>query len=285
MSLSIERDTEILIDNQLRNLGWDNNPRSSNRNVYQQRAKTQEQIKALRGKKPDYVLYPSKSRSPLAVIEAKRPGRNIHDALSQGKEYATLLDAPLVFATDGIYTKTLHAKINRPLELNGEELDELIREDLALRFLKTNEVNTLGKRVVKSRSELISIFSTVNSILREEGLQQGLERFTEFANILFLKVLSEIEDGKEESGEQSSIDQAYRWNYFKDKKGAELLSYITDTVLKWFSMAYHDDNIFQPLQRRCCMNHIAGMVVACCFLFSCFFRSAPIGVCPDGSFD
>ena len=36
---------------------------------------------------------------------------------------------------------------------------------------------------------------------------------------------------------------------------------------------------------RCCMNHIAGMVVACCFLFSCFFRSAPIGVCPDGSFD
>ena len=36
---------------------------------------------------------------------------------------------------------------------------------------------------------------------------------------------------------------------------------------------------------RCCMNHIAGMVVACCFLFSCFFRSAPIGVCPAGSFD
>ena len=36
---------------------------------------------------------------------------------------------------------------------------------------------------------------------------------------------------------------------------------------------------------RCCMNHVSGMLVECCFLFSCFFRSAPIGVCPDGSFD
>ena len=223
MSLLVERDTEILIDNQLRNLGWDNNPKSSNRNVYQQRVKTQEQTKALGGTKPDYVLYPSKSRRPLAVIEAKRPGRNIHEALSQGEKYAALLDAPLVFATDGIFTKTLHAKINRPLELNGEELDELIKETLALQFLTTNEVSTLGKRVIESRSDLISIFSTVNSLLREKGLQKGLERFTEFSNILFLKVLSEIEDGKEESGEQSSINLAYRWNYFRDKKGPELL--------------------------------------------------------------
>ena len=38
-------------------------------------------------------------------------------------------------------------------------------------------------------------------------------------------------------------------------------------------------------KRRCCMNHVSGMLVECCFLFSCFFRSAPIGVCPDGSFD
>ena len=36
---------------------------------------------------------------------------------------------------------------------------------------------------------------------------------------------------------------------------------------------------------RCCMNHIAGMVLACCSFVSFFFRSAPIGVCPDGSFD
>ena len=246
--LSVERDTEILIDNQLRNLGWTNDPQSANRNVYQQRVKTQAQRQKLQGLKPDYILYPSNSSAPLAVIEAKRKGRNIHGALRQGTEYANRLDAPLVFATDGVFTKTIHARVQKPLILNGEELDELIREALAIKYIGTNEVQTLGKRVIQSRSELISIFSTVNNLLREEGLQKGLERFTEFSNILFLKVLSEIEDGKEECGEQSFIDPAYRWNHFRNKKGPELLSYVSDTVLKWFSREYQDDNIFQPLQ-------------------------------------
>ena len=243
-----ERDTEILIDNQLRNLGWKNEPQSANRNVYQQRVKTQEQRQKLHGLKPDYVLYPSNSSAPLAVIEAKRKGRNIHDALRQGTEYANLLGAPLVFATDGVFTKTIHARVHKPLILNGEELDERIREALAIKYIGTNEVQTLGKRVIQSRSELISIFSTVNNLLREEGLQKGLERFTEFSNILFLKVLSEIEDGKEECGEQSFIDPAYRWNHFRNKNGPELMSYVNDTVLKWFSRQYQDDNIFQLLQ-------------------------------------
>ena len=41
----------------------------------------------------------------------------------------------------------------------------------------------------------------------------------------------------------------------------------------------------EEVKRRCCMNPIAGMVLACCWFVSCFFRSAPIGVCPDESFD
>jgi len=248
LSLSVERDTEILIDNQLKNLGWNNDPHAADRNVYQQRVKTEAQKRKLQGKRPDYILYQSKSDKPLAIIEAKRQGQNIHDALRQGIEYAQQLDAPIVFATDGVFTKTVHIKENKPLILNGEEIDELIRETLALRYLGTNEVSTLDKRVVKSRGELISIFGTVNDLLREEGLQKGLERFTEFANILFLKVLSEIEDGKEASGERSKINRAFRWEHFKNLRGHELLSYVSDTVLKWFAKEYHDDNIFQPLQ-------------------------------------
>ncbi|MCL2215909.1 MAG: N-6 DNA methylase [Defluviitaleaceae bacterium] len=247
-SLTVERDTEILIDNQLRNLGWDNNPTSKERNVYIQRVKNQEQKKLLEGKRPDYVLYPSQSGGPLAVIEAKKPGQNIYDAMRQGSLYAEKIGAPIVFATDGIFTKTLHLKTNEPLILNGEEIDELVRESVLLKFIHTNEVSTLNKKVIKSRGELISIFDTVNDLLREEGLQQGLERFTEFSNMLFLKVLSEIEDAKEQHGEKSKINRVYRWDYFKNKSGAELLSYVSDTVLKWFSMEYQDENIFQPLQ-------------------------------------
>lgn len=41
--LTVERDIEILIDNQLTNLGWDNNPHSKSRNVFQQRVKTEKQ--------------------------------------------------------------------------------------------------------------------------------------------------------------------------------------------------------------------------------------------------
>ncbi len=247
-SLTIERDTEILIDNELANLGWDNNPRSSSRNVYLQRVKTPNQRKRLGRQRPDYTLYLSNSDEPLAVIEAKKPGQNIHEALNQGLQYAQSIGAPLVFATDGIFTKTLHAIVNKPLILNGEEVDELIREALAVKFLVTHEVNTLDKKVVKSRSELISIFDTVNGILREEGLQQGLERFTEFANILFLKVLSEVEDAKQEWGEKSKISPEFRWNHFRNFKGQELISYVSDTVLKWFSNVYNDESIFQPLQ-------------------------------------
>ncbi|RCL02367.1 MAG: hypothetical protein JSC189_000682 [Candidatus Tokpelaia sp. JSC189] len=47
-------------------------------------------------------------------------------------------------------------------------IDELIRETLALKYLATNEITTLNKKVIYSRSELISIFSTVNDLLREE---------------------------------------------------------------------------------------------------------------------
>ncbi|WP_080236641.1 N-6 DNA methylase [Spirosoma rigui] len=243
----VERDTEILIDNQLKNLGWINNPNSADRNVYQQRVKTEEQRVKLQGKRPDYTLYSAGSNSPLAIIEAKKPGRSIHDALSQGLQYAHLLDAPIVFATDGVFTKAIHTQTRKPLLLNGEEVDEFLKEALAIQYILSNEVSTLDKKVIKSRSELITIFETANNLLREEGLQQGLDRFTEFANILFLKVLSEVEDAKEEAGEKSKIAREYRWNYFKKKSGNELISYVSDTVLKWFSLEYKDDSLFKGL--------------------------------------
>ena len=247
----VERDTEFLIDTQLMNLGWVTDPHSAKRNVYAHRVKTEQQRKRLKGGIPDYTLYPSASDDPLAIIEAKRPGESIHKALDQGLQYAQCIGAPLVFATDGIFTKTIHAVENKALKLNGEEVDELLREALAVRYVTGgHDISTLDKRVVRSRDELISIFDTVDHLLREEGLQQGLERFTEFANILFLKVLSEMEDANEEQGRRSRIDAAYRWEAFRSKRGQELLSYVTDTVLKWFSTAFHDDHIFQPLQIR-----------------------------------
>lgn len=246
--LNVERDAETIIDYKLKNLAWDDYPYSGKRTVWKQSVKTDEQKKKLGGKRPDYVLYPKDSNFPIAVIEVKKRGANIHEALNQGLDYAQKLNAPLVFATDGVFTKTLHLKVHKPLILNHEEVDDLVRETLALQFLATNEVNTLDRKVIKSRGELISIFNQVNDLLREEGLQQGIERFSEFSNILFLKVLSELEAIKEEHGEPALVNKAYRWETFREMKGEALLNYVGDTVLKGFSKDYGDTTIFQALQ-------------------------------------
>lgn len=185
--LVVERDMEALIDHELENLGWCLNPRAKNRNVYMQRVKTETQKALLEGKRPDYTLYPTDSNQPLAINEAKKPGQKIGDAIQQGVEYAKRIHAPIAIATDGIFTKSFHVEKQRPLFLNGEEVDELFCETMALKYLYTNEVTTLCKRVLQSRSDLIPFFEVVNDILREEGLQQGLERFTEFSNLFFLK--------------------------------------------------------------------------------------------------
>jgi type I restriction enzyme M protein len=70
--LKVERDTEILIDNQLKNLGWNNDPTSKDRNVYLQRTKNEKDKSKLKGVRPDYVLYQTGTDKPLAIIEAKK---------------------------------------------------------------------------------------------------------------------------------------------------------------------------------------------------------------------
>ena len=244
-----EQDIRSSVDEQLKNLGWIFN--GKDRNVFQEQPRESIQKKKLRGKRPDYVLYASKEKykkNPLMIIETKKPGANLRNALEQGNWYAEQLDAPLVFATDGIYYKTFHSKIHKPLYLNGEEVDELVRELEAIKFLENNEIDTISKEVKYSREELIKIFDEANNSLRDEGLKAGMERFSEFANILFLKILGEIEDSKEEKGEDFLIGKNFRWSYWKDKNGEELLSFVNDTVLKKMAEIYKDADIFEPLK-------------------------------------
>ncbi len=246
----IEKDTEYSINNQLKNLKWVLDAKSPKRNVFFQHPKTKKQQKLLEGKYPDYVLYPSNSDDPLIIIEAKRVGESIDKAIKQGINYARKLNTPIVYATDGVFVKTIHIKENKPLILNGEEIDEFIREVLALQYIKTSEVNTLNKIVVKSRAELISIFSSANGLLRGEGISAGIERFTEFSNILFLKLISELEDIKDELNQNSNILKRFRWDFFKNKKGDELLDYVNRIVLNEFRTKYEDNTIFQNLEIR-----------------------------------
>jgi type I restriction enzyme M protein len=69
----------------------------------------------LKGKRPDYVLYSTNIDriEPLAIIETKSTKNSgLDGAIEQGYNYACKLNAPIIFATDGVFYKTLHCKTN-----------------------------------------------------------------------------------------------------------------------------------------------------------------------------
>lgn len=246
-TMPLEAETRLLIDRSLENLGW--KFKGKNKNVFVEQPRTEKERKKLGGKRPDYVLYSTDSDKPLIVIEAKKKGSRIDIALEQGIGYARVLEAPLVFATDGVYCKAFHTGANRTPILNGEEIDEFIREALALRYLNDYEVNTVSPKVQYDRKELIRIFDEANNMLRGEGLRAGIERFGEFANILFLKLISESEQIKRESGIKTKFDLACSWDSIKQIPISTRIEYINKTVYDKLNALY-DTDIFTPLQIR-----------------------------------
>src|SRR5262245_36790324 len=52
------------------------------------------------GKRADYILY-YKANVPLALIEAKDNSHAIGDGMQQALDYATTLDIPFVFSSNG----------------------------------------------------------------------------------------------------------------------------------------------------------------------------------------
>ena len=244
---SLESDTRILINNALNNLGWQLTGKQ--KNVYLEQPKTEIERSKLEGKRPDYVLYSNENDKPLIVIEAKRAGGKIDNALDQGIYYAEKLHAPLVFATDGVFCKTYHTIARRTPLLNGEEVDEFIRESLALRYLTDYQVNTISPKVQYNRHQLIKIFDEANDELRGEGLRAGIERFSEFANILFLKLVSENEQIKRDSNIKSNFDfTSWSWNVIKNIPIKARIDYINN-VYKSLNALY-DTEVFTSLTIR-----------------------------------
>jgi type I restriction enzyme M protein len=82
----LETATRKKIDQMLVNLGWNIDEEDPNCDVFTERAKTVEQDDKFEGNDPDYVLYQSNTDNPIAIIEAKRKGQSIDDALSDAIE-------------------------------------------------------------------------------------------------------------------------------------------------------------------------------------------------------
>ena len=235
----IEQDTRYIIDSNLSNKGWILDINNPKKNVFFETdiLRIIDNPKLKKSKlKPDYVLIDS-NKNPIGVIEAKAGGKDLEKATEQAMEYAEILNAPLIFAMNSGYCQTKHLYTNKPLYINENEVNELIRETEALKFLQenSNEIYTLPKQVILSRQELISFFSRINDSLREEGLRAGDERLTEFANILFLKLYTENSNTN-------------LWNSIKILDN-ELLIDSINIALKKIEADYNVDNaIFQDIK-------------------------------------
>ncbi len=170
-------------------------PEHPNRNVYIERSIVSRlsaiQRRNLDGLAPDYVFF--SENVPIAVLEAKKPNVSINSAFEQGIDYAERLDCEFVFACNGATFKSFHTPSGEPMFLNSLEVSEPLSPAHLRRFWqeRSNSVTTVPDRVIESRAQLIEVFESLNNVLRQAGIRAGLERFTEFSNILFLKLLSE----------------------------------------------------------------------------------------------
>ena len=192
----IEQDVRYQIDRSLEANGWILDAQDPQQNVYFENAVksqlSQRNIEKLGQKKPDYTLFDGVQ--PIAIIEAKKSNIvNLDDALNQAINYAECMDVDIVFACNGLSLKSRHLQKSEPLFFNGVEVNEFLSPDILriFRVENTNEVYTVSREVIKSRDELIHLFSELNDDFRSAGIRAGIERFSEFANILFLKLLSE----------------------------------------------------------------------------------------------
>lgn len=234
----LEASVTASICTQLNNLGWIVDERSPENNVTQQRAKTEVQKQRLKDanggvlKHPDFVLYEQGTSNPIAVIEAKRPGESLRAALNQAQErYARPLGAPLVFAYNDTFVDTRHVFQSRALKIDGEDVRQFIDHYTSLRFINEGpEILSAPNDVQFSRNELIKIFKRQSDLLREAGLQAGLERFGAFSDILFLKLMDELCSLREHGGSDPPLPSHLRWIELSDRNANERLEYAQEVI-------------------------------------------------------
>lgn len=229
-----------VVDNILSNLNWVTDEFDGECNVFTEGPKLEEQKKQLNGKKPDYVLYEPGTNNPIAIIETKAPGKALDEAMKQARGYAKSLDVPIVFVTDGFLYRTLDLRVNEPLFLDDEPIVELLSPKMLLEFVKSKNRIRTKDTVRYAKHQLMGVFKNADDILRDyQKIRAGFDRFTEFSNFLFLKLISEIEDRKD----VRKIEDRYCWDAFASKPGNEMIDYLNDTVLHRLGKIYGD--VFQ----------------------------------------
>ena len=236
---AVEAEVRQQIDKRLTARGWVLDLTAPNQDVFVERAvvprlSTTQQAR-LGSLAPDYSLFCD--GVAVGVLEAKKPTVPISAALAQGVDYAQRLDVEFVFACNGPVFKSLHLPTDEPLRLNEAEVAEPLSpvQLRSFREASSPELVTVPQTVIASREELIEIFERLNNVMRQAGVRVGIDRFTEFANILFLKRASERDE----------TDTT--WRDLNTRPADDLPSYLNGFVLDRLRARYSND-VLSPTQ-------------------------------------
>ena len=249
----LEPYTRQVIENKLSLLGYDTDESHIETcNVYRERAKTVFQDNLLNGKNPDFLIYQGGTTRILAVIEAKRPSVTLERAIDQAIDYyATPLDIPLVFVfnASSFFACT---KDRKPLKIDNIELSDFVNEETLIKLIGSNgEIETVPEGFTLSREDLIKKFKKANKLLRKAGLRDGYERFSVFADLMFLKLKNDFSDIGETDDKQTKLDKKCNWEVLMSKtpsrlgeqfniEESEVKTYLDDTIRPRLRKTYGD---------------------------------------------
>lgn len=242
----IEREVENLLEQQLRKLNWRIEVGQKDRQVFRQKPRSKDEINSLKGtgsiKFPDFILYESeKVKEPIAIIETKRTGyKDLEQAKDQGMLYAKSLKAKFLFLYNANRFITYYVPTGENLYVDGIELTELLSLENLKKF-QGNKLTLNETAEIKSKSDLINVFKVANDKLREAGVNAGIARFAEFSNLLFLKLVSELNNER-----HYNISKPYLWETYRNMDSEVMLQYINDTVIPGLNTLF-DSSESQPL--------------------------------------
>ena len=228
-----------LLEQKLKACGWNLNFSDINRDVFQQKPRTDDEKKLLGRLSPDFCLYLGcDSNSPEIIIETKKPGVSLSKAKEQAMKYAVILGSKIIILYDGLIVKSYWVENAKHLKNNGVELNDVHQKDDYRQFIQaqTNEYND-NQILITSKEDLINVFAFTNQKLRKAGISKGIERFFEFSNLLFLKLISENNQAI-----ANNIPTHLQWDAYKNKTGQELLDYINDTVINKLETIFNRNN-------------------------------------------
>ncbi len=242
----IEREVENLLEQQLRKLNWRIEVGQKDRQVFRQKPRSKDEINSLKGtgsiKFPDFILYESeKVKEPIAIIETKRTEyKDLEQAKDQGMLYAKSLKAKFLFLYNANRFITYYVPTGENLYVDGIELTELLSLENLKKF-QGNKLTLNETAEIKSKSDLINVFKVANDKLREAGVNAGIARFAEFSNLLFLKLVSELNIER-----HYNISKPYLWETYRNMDSEVMLQYINDTVIPGLNTLF-DSSESQPL--------------------------------------